>query len=72
MTFKVITHYNEDDPEQYGDYVSVEIFENDTKIIEYEDYYHDKGEEKAEGFINAVSYLMPDAIIKYESISDFT
>ncbi len=54
---KVLTHYFEDDPTFIGDYTSVEVFLDDLKVVEYGDAYHDRGAQKADGFVDAVSHI---------------
>ena len=55
-----------------GDEWGIQV-ELDGKIVaEYGDYYHDKGSEKAIGFIDGVAYTMGwkekvDYIIKYDN-----
>lgn len=53
----IIEHFAVDDPDCIGDYCSVEIRINNESVIEYDDDYHDKGQEKAQGFIDALKYL---------------
>ncbi len=62
-TVKVITHYYKDDVNYTGDYDSVEIQINNTPVVLFGDSYHDKGKEKAQGFIEACLYFMPDEVL---------
>lgn len=56
MTLIKRTRYFTDDPECDADYAAVEVWLEDegqmTRVREYGDYYHDKGDEKADGFID--------------------
>ena len=54
---RVVTHYCERDPECIGDYDGIEIFVDNQLVKTYGDYYHDKGSEKAEGFVEGLSWL---------------
>ena len=57
MNVKIVKHYSIEDPEFYGDYGSIQIFINGDLAIEYGDYYHDKGQEKVDGFLDALRFL---------------
>ncbi len=48
---EVITHYQESDKDFSRDYVEVSILLDGKLIQEYGDRYHDKGDVKAEGFV---------------------
>lgn len=50
----VQTVYYKDDEEFERDYHSIRILQDGEIIQEYGDHYHDKGEEKSEGFIDAL------------------
>jgi len=39
-----------------GDYSGVDIYKGDELVAEYGDYYHDKGAEKAEAFIEGLEW----------------
>lgn len=64
MKLIVTTHYSVDDPECMGDYhfVTVEkagIFvDKDYVIVQFGDYYHDKGDLKADAFIQGVEWAL--------------
>lgn len=48
-----------------GDYVMYRIFINDKLEITYGDHYHEKGQEKADGFvdaINSIEHLIPGGV----------
>ena len=67
----VIEHYLTGDKGCIGDYCSVEIRINDESIIEYGDYYFDKGGQSAEGFLDALEYLGCEVKPSYENIPDY-
>ncbi len=68
---KVITHYFKEDEDYVGDYDSVEITIDGKTVITYGDYYHDKGGEKAEGFIDGLSYILGKKVeFNKEDIAD--
>lgn len=61
--FKVITHFTEDDEDCSGDYSSVSIEDEKGSVVaSYGDHYHDKGTEKAEGFIEGVKFALQEDI----------
>jgi hypothetical protein len=52
-----VIHFDEDDKTFGGDYFSVELKDENGKVIAaYGDCYHDKGAEKVEGFIAGVEW----------------
>lgn len=62
MKIQVITHYCIEDTEYDGDYVGVSIVKIDEKgnkvlVHSYGDNHHDKGQEKVEGFLDAMRYF---------------
>lgn len=59
ITITQIVHYSADDKDCGGDYLDVELLDADGKqIATFDDYYHDKGLEKCEGFISGVEYAL--------------
>lgn len=75
IQIKIITHYLVDDPEFEGDYTQIEIFMNmglGHKLVKtYGDYYHDKGDEKAAGFMDGISALTDDYSIEEIEVADY-
>lgn len=67
---KVITHFFDDDPDCTGDYSSVTIELNGKIVASYGDYYHSKGRERADGFVDAIKLIYPSATIVYENVAD--
>lgn len=72
---KVITHYSKDDPKMIGDYTGVEIFKEETNgmftlLKRYGDYYHDKGLERAAGFLQGYSAALGDCDVSVEGMAD--
>ena len=68
MKIKKIIHYSEDDPEFSSDYTSIDLYINDKLVYTYGDYYHDKGQEKIEGFIDCIDYMVKEKLIKSYSL----
>jgi ABC-type sugar transport system substrate-binding protein len=58
MKLTIITRYDKEDPDCGGDYAEVIIKEGKTVLATYGDAYHDNGQEKTQGFIDAVRKLV--------------
>ena len=56
MKLKVITHYLKDDKDCDGDYSFIAILDGKNVIAEFGDDYHDRGGEKADGFIKGIEW----------------
>lgn len=69
----ITTHYFEDDKEFMSDYTSIDIKDQDGNLlVEYGDYYHDKGQERSEAFIEAAEILLEKKIeIENRKIADW-
>jgi hypothetical protein len=65
MKVDIIVYYGHDDPEFVYDYHAVAIEIDGEEELRYGDSYHDKGEEKAEGFADAILFLNPHAIVEW-------
>jgi hypothetical protein len=65
---KIITHFAKDDPRFLTDYIDVEVFINGKLVRSYSDYYHDKGDEKAEAFVDGVVFQLEQFAIRGISI----
>lgn len=57
-TIQIIQHFYVADEQCGGDYYSVTIEVNGEQIMEFGDYYHDKGEESANGWVGGFIYAM--------------
>jgi len=70
--YTVITHFFADDTSCGGDYVWIEIVEGDKQLARYGDSYHDSGEEKAEGYLDACKdiYGADNINVIYKSVAD--
>lgn len=66
MKIKKVVHYAEDDKEFVGDYYSIELFINGKLVKKFGDWYHDKGDEKCDAFIDGVTYFKYEEDIDYE------
>ena len=53
-----VIHFAKDDPDCFGDHVDIELIKDGEVIQNYGDYYHDKGQEKVEGFIAGMEYAL--------------
>ena len=73
MDLRIVTHYDREDTDFPGDYCEIEIFDKDgNSIAWFGDYYHDKGDEKVEGFIQgAIWGTGKKLVIKRESVADY-
>lgn len=74
---RVVTHYAEEDEDCDGDYYSIEVFDVITgeRVQHFGDYYHDKGRDKSEVFIETINWIrkrcdLPDVEIEDERIAD--
>lgn len=71
MNVTVITHYAQDDPDCDGDYRAVTILVENVQVAEYGDYYHDKGRERAAGFIDGLTYACPSVTVTHSEHADW-
>ena len=62
----VTTHYPKSDPEMWGDYYDVDIYisapDGREYGMQYGDHYHNRGIDKAEGFVDALKTLYGDKL----------
>ena len=62
----VTTHYPKSDKRCEGDYYDVDIMvKADNKqyfAMQYGDHYHDKGHDKAQGFVDAIHALFGSSV----------
>ncbi len=72
-TLKIVTHYFEEDSQFHGDYAGVEVLLDGAKLVEYGDAYHDRGLDKAQGFVDAVVSLLGAAnvAVTREQVADY-
>jgi hypothetical protein len=52
MQIEVRTRYAFDDPEMTSDYYAIEIYVDNKLMRSYGDYYHDKGYDKMQGWLD--------------------
>lgn len=57
-TIQKIEYFEEDN--LGGDYLFVVVAINGIPVQRYEDHYHDKGSEKADGFIDGYTHAYPE------------
>jgi hypothetical protein len=71
LKIKKVVHYAEEDKEFISDYYSIELFINGERIKKYGDWYHDKGDEKCDAFIEGIMYMYGGGIdYKLEEVAD--
>ncbi len=62
MKVKQVTHYSKGDPSCYGNYYDIELLsESGMVIVEYGNH-HDHGEEKTEGFIEGIEWVLGETV----------
>jgi len=67
---RIISHHDPEDMDGGGDECGVSVFVNDMCVAQYGDYYHDKGREKAIGFVDALRSLGYDFEVERDSHMD--
>lgn len=73
MILHRIVHYSKDDPDFGGDYESIDICDAQGGVVaSFGDYYHDKGQEKSDGFIAGVRWAIgkQKLTVKERNIAD--
>ncbi len=69
-----VTHYAEFDPAYMGDYVEVElkVILPDGVVIDkvWGDGYHDKGDEKCDGYLECLKDLYPTIKVRELDVAD--
>lgn len=72
MKLKQVTHYSKGDPSCYGEYYDIELIsETGMVIVEYGGYNIDKGEEKMEGFIEGVEWVLGEKVkLEKKNVAD--
>jgi hypothetical protein len=68
----VTTHFDVSDPGCEGDYIDVTIHVGRKLVAEFGDWYHDKGAEKANGFVQGLKYLYPKLVVRLTRKADRT
>ena len=56
MKVQMVMHFGVEDKDCGGEYFEVTVVVDDTVVITYGDDYHEKGEDKALGFIDALRH----------------
>lgn len=57
---QIIEHFDISDEECGGDYHYVTVNIDGIQVVEFGDHYHDKGAEKAEGWVEGFKYAAED------------
>ena len=70
LTIEVITHYPITDPECYGDYWDIEMLINGDLLLEFGDFYHDKGQEKIAGILSFLDIMSIEYVLEESQIAD--
>lgn len=71
---RIVTHYAEDDPKFMGDYCGIKLYFDDDRVptVAYGDSYHDKGQEKIQGWIDCLKYLTDyRLVVERENVADY-
>lgn len=69
MKIEIIQHYDKSDVDCGSDYISVDV-KIDGEVVEtYGDYYHEKGETRAESFVEGVKWALKDKNIYLEKLA---
>lgn len=63
-------HFLKDDKSCGGDYNDVEVIVDGKLAVQYGDHYHDKGTEKAEGFVDGLIFAGLNPEVKDERVAD--
>lgn len=58
MKLEIIHHYDKEDKDCSCDYWSVDVKVGGRLVRHYSDYYHDKGSERAEAFLDGVMFAL--------------
>jgi hypothetical protein len=75
MKVKIIEHHFYDpefegEDQTLGDYAEISIEVDGIETIRYGDWYHDKGKEKAEGYIDGLRYSNSNVFVERTKIAD--
>ena len=54
-----------------GDYREVSITIDGTEMVRYGDHYHDKGRDKAEGFVDGLTCAYGEILLSHEYVADY-
>lgn len=75
LSFKVIVHYQQNDPKFRYDYAAIDVFMNrngeEIRVLKLEDHYHDKSEYQVKGFFHALDVLGIPYTRVDEKVADF-
>lgn len=63
MNIVITKHYAEDDEGFFGDYEYVTVRIGPKIVVSFGDYYHDKGEERAEAFVKGFLWGQPPSVV---------
>lgn len=71
QTALIVTHYESSDEECDGDYYDIELFIDNKLVKTFGDYYHDKGEERVDAFIEGVEFTQGSRLkVSRKSVAD--
>lgn len=68
---KVVMHFPKWDTKYYGDYSSIDVYIDGQCVTTYGDYYHDKGLDKVEGFIEGLRFFQPTFEVERVNVADW-
>lgn len=71
MKALIVTHFSKEDKNLNGDYYDIELFIDDQLVKKFGDYYHDKGSEKVEAFIEGIEWATSKSVkVEHKKIAD--
>ena len=70
---EVRTHYFEEDPEYLSDYAEVSLHVDGVEVARYGDAGHDRGREKAEGFVTGLTHAWGEGSmqVRHTQVADY-
>jgi hypothetical protein len=63
---KIVTEYCKCDTDFSSDYLGVSLYIDEKLIRSYGDYYHEKGDIRADAFVDAIEFLKGKDLVSVE------
>ena len=71
MKIVQVEHHEKEYDDCDGDYIDIELILGGEVIATFGDYYHDKGDSQATGFIKGMEYALKQPIeVEYKYVAD--
>lgn len=71
LDLTAVWHFDKEDTDFGGDYHYITLFDNGgNQVHEFGDAYHDRGQEKLEGFIMGLRWLGYEVILERKEVAD--